>query len=102
MAVRVKWDQYETALLIDTFWLMEKNPDMKKTYISDLSEKLRRKAVISGIEIDDVYRNINGITMQLVSIGHSFFPERPGLTTSAVFERMVHLYNNDKKCSIRY
>ncbi len=97
MAVRVKWDQYETALLIDTFWLIEKNPDMKKTYISDLSEKLRRKAVLSGIEIDDVYRNINGITMQLVSIGHSFFPERPGLTTSAVFERMVHLYNNDKK-----
>ena len=25
MPIRVKWDQYETALLIETFWNIEEN-----------------------------------------------------------------------------
>ena len=27
MAIRVVWDEYETALLIDTFWKIENNPN---------------------------------------------------------------------------
>lgn len=29
MAIRVRWDQYETALLFDTFWKIEANPTDK-------------------------------------------------------------------------
>ena len=96
MAIRVKWDQHETALLIDTFWKIEANPTDKKKLIEELSRKLRRKAVLAGIEIDDVYRNENGIAMQLSPIGHAFFPDRPTLTSSAMFERMVKLYKEER------
>ena len=33
MAVRIKWDEYETALLIDTFWKIEIEPENKKLFI---------------------------------------------------------------------
>ena len=36
MAVRIKWDKYEAALLIDTFWLIENEPTRRKEYIQNL------------------------------------------------------------------
>ena len=30
MAIRIKWDQYEAALLIEAFWKIEQTPDKKK------------------------------------------------------------------------
>ncbi len=96
MAVRIKWDQYETALLIDTFWRIEEQPALRQELIKKLSDDLRRKAVSQGIVIDDVFRNVNGITMQLSSIAHSFFPKRPYLTSSTIFDSMVKLYKEDR------
>jgi len=96
MAVRIKWDEYETALLIDTFWKIETEPENKKLFIEELSTNLRQRAVNKGIEIDDIFRNVNGIGMQLSPIAHAFFPERPSLTTSAMFEKMVELYKDDR------
>lgn len=95
--MRVKWDQYETALLIETFWKIEDNHENKNELISDLSLRLRNMAIKKGLEIDDVYRNVNGITMQLSPIAHAFFPNRPTLTTSSMFEKMVQLYKDDRK-----
>ena len=37
MAVRIVWDEYETALLIDTFWKIEKDPNQKQVLIKGLS-----------------------------------------------------------------
>lgn len=97
MALRIKWNKYETALLIDTFWKIEKEPDKRHPLIRDLSSDLRTMAKNEGIEIDDVFRNINGISMQLSPIGHAFFPERPSLTTSVLFEEMVQLYKTNRE-----
>lgn len=72
MAIRIKWDKYETALLIDGFWRIENSPEKKKEIIAELSESLRTRAVNLGIEIDDVFRNVNGISMQLSPIAHAF------------------------------
>lgn len=91
-----KWDEFETVLLIDTFWKIERNPENKKIYINDLSEKLRKRAIESGIKIDERFRNANGISMQLAPIGHAFFPERPTLNATSLFDEMVSLYKNDR------
>lgn len=96
MGVRIKWDKYETALLIDTFWLIERNPKQRRFFIKKLSDELRKKALDEGVSIDDKFRNVNGITMQLSPIGHAFFPERSSLTTSSMFEEMVDMYKNDR------
>ena len=97
MAERINWDEYETALLIDTFWEIEKNPHRKQELIKDLSDSLRQKAVNSGVAIDEKFRNVNGITMQLSPIAHAFFPERSSLTSSMMFNRMVDLYKTDRE-----
>lgn len=95
--MRIKWDQYETALLIETFWKIEEAHEKKSELIEKLSHTLRKIAVNRGIEIDAVYRNVNGISMQLAPIAHAFFPDRPTLTTSTMFQKMVQMYNNDRK-----
>ena len=97
MAERITWDEYETALLIDTFWRIEKTPNRKRELIKGLSDDLRRKGINSGITIDEKFRNVNGITMQLSSIAHAFFPERPTLTSSVMFSRMVEIYKTDRE-----
>ncbi len=94
--MRVKWDQYETALLIETFWKIEEAQEKKNDLIEKLSLTLRKIAINRGIEIDNVYRNVNGISMQLAPIAHAFFPDRPTLTTSAMFQKMVHMYNDNR------
>ena len=96
MPIRIKWNEYETALLIEGFMKIESSPELKSKIISELSNNLRMMAINSGLEIDDVYRNVNGISMQLGSIAHIFYPERPYLTGSAMFKNMVNKYLNDK------
>ncbi len=96
MATRIMWDEYETALLIDTFWQIEGAPNRKQELIEGLSDALRKKALKSGVTIDEKFRNVNGITMQLSPIAHAFFPERPSLTSSVMFNRMVELYKTDR------
>lgn len=96
MVSRVKWDKFEAALLIDAFWEIEKAPTRKREIVRQLSIDLRKKAKNAGLEIDDVFRNVNGINMQLSPIGHAFFPDRPTLTSSTLFKQMVSLYQNDR------
>lgn len=96
MTTRVKWDEYETAILIDAFWKIENKIAPKKDVIEDTSKLLRRRANNLNIEIDDTFRNENGISMQLSSIAHGFFPDRHSLTSSKTFERVVSLYIEDK------
>ena len=94
--IKINWDEYETALLIDLFWRIEKEPSKKEEYISNFSRELRNRAKNLNIEIDEFYRNENGIAMQLTSIGHCFYPDRPTLTVSTMFDRIAKMYQNDK------
>ena len=78
MSERVVWDKYETALLIDMFWKIENEEISKAEGVQQLSLKLRHMAINQGRIIDVVYRNCNGIVMQLASNQKLFFPQRSG------------------------
>lgn len=64
MAIRIPWDEYETAILISACADYNAGRCTKKEAIKDVSQTLRKRAEENGIEIDDVFRNENGITMQ--------------------------------------
>ncbi len=96
MALRIRWDKYETSLLIDMFWKTEANPEQKEDMILNLSQALRKNAINKGYEIDYTFRNVTGIKMQLSSVEHAFFPERPGLKSNAGFDAMVKLYKENR------
>ena len=76
MSERVVWDKYETALLIDMFWKIENEEISKAEGVQQLSQQLRRMAINQGRIIDDVYRNRNGMILQMSAIEKLFLPDR--------------------------
>lgn len=96
MAMRIPWDKYETAILIDACIQIINNKIDRSTAIKRVSAKLRKRAVNSGIKIDDLFRNENGIKMQMTMIMSMIRDEEPGLYNAAkIFYEMVDLYRTE-------
>lgn len=96
MAIRVPWDKQETALLIDAYVRVKSKELSQQEAIKEISILLRRRAIYSGIQIDDVFRNINGITMQMKIVGGLVDDCPSGLhSATKIFNDMVALYKND-------
>lgn len=96
MALRIPWDKQETAILIDAYLRVRNKELSQKDAVKEVSTLLRRRAILSGIEIDDIFRNVNGITMQMKIIG-GLVDDRPSGLHSAtkMFTDMVTLYKNN-------
>lgn len=96
MAMRIPWDKYETAILIDACIQIINNKTDRSTAIQTVSAKLRKRAVNSGVMIDDVFRNENGIKMQMTMIMSMIQDKEPGLyNTAKIFYEMVELYRSE-------
>ena len=95
MALRVPWDKQETALLIDAYLRVKNKELSQQEAVKEVSELLRCRAILSGMEIDDVFRNTNGIGMQMKIIG-GLVDDRPSSLHSAtkMFNEMVALYKS--------
>ena len=61
---RVVWDKEEAALLVDTYRRIEATPSQKNELLHQLSDVLRKRAVSKGLEIDERFRNFNGMKLQ--------------------------------------
>ena len=96
MALRIPWDKQETAILIDAYLRVRNKELSQKDAVKEVSTLLRRRAILSGIEIDDIFRNVNGITMQMKIIG-GLVDDRPSGLHSAtkMFTDMVTLYKSN-------
>ena len=79
MAIRIPWDEYETAILISACVDYNAGKCTKKEAIKYVSQTLRKRAEKNGIEIDDVFRNKNGITMQFMLVNELLTQEKCGL-----------------------
>lgn len=92
------WSQYETALLIGTYWTIEIKHLKKKTAASVLSQIFRTYAVRQGFELNDTFRNVNGISMRLEELRYLFTDGKAGLgNTSNQFRAMTALYQSDRR-----
>lgn len=59
------WDEYEATLLLFYCLKVKSNTISRKNAISLVSEMLRQKALNAGREIDEFFRNENGIACQM-------------------------------------
>lgn len=99
MSLRIPWDRYEVAVLIDASIKVINNEITKKDAVKNVSLRLRKKAVNSGIIIDNVYRNENGISMQMNIIIAMLLNKKSGLhNASKLFNDVVTIYETDKEC----
>ena len=70
MVRQPKWDKFEAALLIETYWNIRNRKISRKEAAASLSKLLRDR--MPENEIDETYRNENGINMRLGEIDALF------------------------------
>ena len=92
MPTRIPWDRFEVALLISAYELVAKGADVNAE-ASKLSDTLRKLAISRNVAIDETYRNINGMKMQLGNVQWLFTDGQRGLSgASSLIRQMVELY----------
>jgi len=94
MSIKLPWDKYEAVILLDALIKVKKgNP---KTHMVNLvSFRLRQKAINQGIEIDEIYRNTNGISFQMRSMESAYEQVNMGKPATKLFTEIVNLYRSD-------
>lgn len=95
MAIRIPWDKYEAALLLDYCIKVENKMLSRDEAISTVSQHLRRRAIVAGYEIDDVFRNENGISMQYSAMRNCYLGKKNGLTISKLFYEIVAMQRDN-------
>lgn len=92
MPIRVKWDRYEVALLIAAYERVASGADVNLE-AAQLSQKLRALAIRRGITIDDTYRNVTGMKMQLGLVKYLDTDKKHGLSNpSAMLREVFEIY----------
>lgn len=95
MAKRIPWDRYEIALLLVAYEKIANGDDYSAVALQ-LSNTLRQLAIHRGIEIDETYRNVNGMNMQLGNVQYLFTNGKQGLSNaSRAIRNMYEMYRNN-------
>ena len=68
----VPWNKYETVLLIEAYINVSSGKEKRKDAVRRLSMDFRNLAISNGQTIDNIYRNENGIDMQMATIEYLF------------------------------
>ena len=96
MAKQRPWDKHEAAILLDAVIRVRSGELERKQAIVDVSEKLRRKAQTAGIEIDNVYRNVAGITFQMHSMESAYVGYTLVKPATKLFSEVVEMMRNSR------
>lgn len=92
MAIRIPWDIHEAVLLLDAYEQIKSGTVSRKDAVHELSLSLRKKAMLHDIKIDDVYRNENGISLQLNNMTYAATNGAQGLPNpNKLFFEVVHM-----------
>ncbi len=92
------WDKFEVALLVEAYFTIEKDSKKKGEVLQELSNNLRRKAINEGKDIDDTFRNLNGMQWQLRFVKCAFTNSSMGShRPSKMFCDIVNMYINDRE-----
>lgn len=91
------WDKYEVALLIEAFLAIENGAE-RLAVLQGLSSNLRKMAEDDGFDIDDKFRNLNGVQWQLGYIKLIFNEtELKNRKAPKLFIDGVQLYKEQRK-----
>ena len=100
MAQRVQWDIYEAVILLDALLKVQENVISRKDAVEEVSRELRDRATNNGLIIDEVFRNANGISMQMQIMQSVLSEGKTGFKKDnppKLFLEVVNIYRNDKE-----
>lgn len=92
---RVIWE--EAALLVDTYRRIEAAPSQKNELLHQLSDALRKRAISEGLEIDERFRNFNGMKFQYELLRYLMTDGEQGLpgNVAKTIAEMAEIYRSE-------
>ena len=96
MAKQIPFSQHEAALLLDAYLETLKSNQPRHQIVQRVSDDLRVMAINQGLEIDDVFRNTNGITFQMASMESAYKGQTVMKPATRLFTETVKLYREDR------
>lgn len=96
MAQRIPFTNHEAAVLLDGYLKTKLSDVPKRVAVRDVSAALRKMAVNNGLVIDQVYRNVSGISFQMSSMESAFAGQTVEKPATRLFCEIVFLYRNDR------
>lgn len=92
---RVIWE--EAALLVDTYRRIEAAPSQKNELLHQLSDVLRKRAIPKGLEIDERFRNFNGMKFQYELLRYLMTDGEQGLSgnVAKTIAEMAEIYRSE-------
>ncbi len=97
MAIRIPWDKYEAVILLDACQAVIDKKISQTEAVTMVSRSLRDRAVKNGNAIDSMYRNENGISMQMKIMTSLIQETHSGLHgASKLFVEIAKLYKTDQ------
>lgn len=90
-----QWTIYEAAVLLDGVLQYRDNRVSKPEAILSVSNQLRKMAENRGQNIDDVYRNVNGITFQMLSMESALAGYTIIKPATRLFDEIVRIYREE-------
>ena len=91
MASQKAWDKTEAAILLEALIQAREGNISRKDAIEMVSRRLREKAKEEGLVIDDVFRNIAGITFQMHSMESAYVGKTLIKPATRLFSEIVLL-----------
>lgn len=99
MAQRVPWDMSEAVIMLNALIAAREGRMSRKDAIEAVSSELRARAKGNGIEVDDIFRNVNGITLQMSTMEYILTDGEKGMKKTSMpklFQDAVAMYRNDR------
>lgn len=99
MAQRVPWDMSEAVIMLNALISAREGRMSRKDAIETVSSDLRARAKRNGIEVDDIFRNVNSIVLQMSTMEYILTDGEKGMKKSSMsklFQDVVAMYRNDR------
>lgn len=99
MVQRAPWDMSEAVIMLNALIAAREGRMSRKDAIVAVSSELRSRAKRNGIKVDDIFRNVNGITLQMSTMEYILTDGEKGMKKSSMpklFQDAVAMYQNDR------
>lgn len=96
MASRIAFSMYEAVLLLDAYLSVINGVQLRTQAIKKVSDDLRKMAINNGLMIDETYRSVNGIRLQMESMESAYRGKRIKMPATKLFAEVVMLYRESR------
>ena len=96
MAKQIPFSEHEAALLLNYYLKVLSGEMERMPAVKACSKMLRDMAQNSGIIIDEIYRNVNGISFQMASMESAFQGKTIRKPATRLFMETVELYRTNR------